>query len=199
MLNKNLVDLYHHRGHCWNPFLAGSLHADSPRGSRSIRSSLVVGHNFFILNPGFVQHSANMVSFRPTPSIFTQARSSGSFTKLWRMLYVTLTHFTQFVTIIGTIWSILISSNLPFMEQYLKLNYIPNKKCSAGQSWSVCNKASLLLKLHFMVTWRLWWRFQPKKIIQSLHVSRFKILTTKINLSILFYFRPRTERNWHSN
>ena len=92
MHNENLVDLYHHRGHCWNPFLAWSLHADSQRGSRSLQSSLVVGHNYFILNPGAVKYSAYMVSFCSTSSIFTQARRSGSFTKLWRVLYVTVTH-----------------------------------------------------------------------------------------------------------
>ena len=92
MLNKNLVDLYHHGGHCWNPFLAGSLHADSQRGSRSLRSSLVVGHNYFILNPGAVKYTAYMVSFRPTSSIFTQARRSWPFAKLRRLLYLTLTN-----------------------------------------------------------------------------------------------------------
>ena len=195
-----MVGVYHHRSHCSDSLiLAWSLNADSPRGSQSLRSSLVVGHNYFILNHGFVQHSANMVSFRPTPSIFTQARRSGSFTKLWRMLYVTLTHFTQFVTIIGTIWSILISSNLPFMEQYLKLNYIPNKKCSAGQSWSVCNKASLLLKNTLYGHMKTLMKISTQENNPVTFPFRFKIITTKINLSILFYFHPKTERNWHSN
>ena len=74
--------------------------------------------------------------------------------KIWKMIKGRQVFFQRFFILIlslfaifhHTIWFILISSNLPFMEQYLKLNYIPNKKCSAGQSWSVCNKASLLLK-----------------------------------------------------
>ena len=74
--------------------------------------------------------------------------------KIWKMIKGRQVFFQRFFILIlslfaifhQTIWSILISSNLPFMEQYLKLNHIPNKKCSAGQSWSVCNKASLLLK-----------------------------------------------------
>ena len=32
------------------------------------------------------------------------------------------------------------------MEQYLKSNYAPNKKCATGKGWSVCNRASLMLK-----------------------------------------------------
>ena len=98
-----------------------------------------------------------------------------------------------------TIWSILISSNLPFMEQYLKLNYIPNKKCSAGQSWSVCNKASLLLKNTLYGHMKTLMKISTQENNPVTFPFRFKIITAKINLSILFYFHPRTERNWHSN
>ena len=90
LLHQNMVGVYHHRSYRYAAFLAGSLLLGLYHKFRLY--SLVLDHNRFILNPGAIQYSQNMVSFYPTTSIFTETRWNGPFTKLWRVLYITITY-----------------------------------------------------------------------------------------------------------